>query len=147
MPALQIRSDGERSVADIAQIGFAALIERRRHADKHRVHVGNPRKIIRGGEMSRCDILADLVDRDVLDVAFAAVELFNLHGIGVETGDAVPGFGKTQSQGKPHVSAADNSYFKLCSLEILWLAVRWHQSESPLWGPKSSRKMQHALEN
>ena len=57
--------------------------------------------------MLGANVLLDLGAGDVADVALAVIELFDLAGIGIEADDAVPGFGKAQSQRQAHVAASD----------------------------------------
>ncbi len=97
---LQVRVDGEAGVFDVAQIGFAPLVERRRNADDDGVDVLEFREVGRSAEMLAVDVLLNLGLLDVLDVRFAGVEQGNFGGIGIETGDFVAGFGKAKSQGK-----------------------------------------------
>ena len=111
---------------DIGKIGFAPLIERRGHADHHGVHFRQAREIVGRREMLGANVLLNLGAGDVPDIALAVVELFDFAGIGVEADDAVPGFGKAQSQRQSHVAASDNSDFQLRSLEKFRLPLDRH---------------------
>ncbi len=120
-----------RRLFHVAKIWFAALIERRGHADDHCIHFREPREIVGGAEMLGGYILLDFIGRDVPDVTLAAIELFDFVGVGVETRYAVSGLGKAQSERQTYVAATNNSDFKLRAFKIFRLTVRWHPSESP----------------
>ena len=75
--SLQVRRDGKRGVLDVAQVRFAPLIERRRNADQHGIHVAQAREIGRGVEPLAFHVLADFFRGDVLDVRFAGIQLID----------------------------------------------------------------------
>ena len=77
LAALQVRLDGARGLLHIGEIGFAALIERRGHADHHRIHLRQAREVVGGGEMLGADVLLNFCCRDMADVALALVEFGN----------------------------------------------------------------------
>ena len=56
-------------------------------------------------------MLLNLRARYVTDIALAFVELADFVGIGIETDDAVAGFGKSQTQRQSHVAASDHPDF------------------------------------
>ena len=106
-----MRLDGDGCLLDVAKIGFATLIERSGNTNQDGVGFLELGKIGGGSEVAAVDELLNLGLLYVFDVRFAGVEHGNLGGIGIETGDFVAGFGKTQSQGESHVTASDNSNF------------------------------------
>ena len=93
----------------------------------NRVHFRQPRKIGGRAEMLGLHELLNFVLRNVLDVGLAAVQLFDFYRVGVKPGDAVPGFGKPQSQRQSHVATADNPDAELRALEVFRSAIGWHR--------------------
>ncbi len=105
----EIGRDGARGVLDVAQVGFAALVEGRGDADEDRVHFAKAGEIGCGVEMLGIDVSFDFFGGNVLDVGLAGVQLFNFGLIEVESRDALADVGKPERERKSHVTAADDS--------------------------------------
>jgi len=112
---------------DVAQIGFAALIERRGNADEDGVGFLQLLEIVGRAEMPAVDELLDLVPRNVLDVGLAGIELGHFVGIGIKSRDFVARFGEAQRQGQADVAAANDSHFEVGAFEKLRFPVDWHE--------------------
>src|SRR5205823_7478548 len=126
---LQVRINGKSGLLDITQIGFAAVVERRRDADQHRVGFSQLGEIRGGAEVLADDKFLDLIWRNVLDVRPAGIEHGNLIRVGIETDDLVTRFGKAQGQRQADVAAADDPHLEVGAFEEFGFAVDGHRSE------------------
>src|SRR5579872_1889775 len=125
---LEVRVDREAGVLDVAQVGFAAFVERRRDADDDGVDIFELGEIGGGAEVLAVDVLLNLGLLNVLDVGLARIEHRDLFGIGIESCHFVTGFGETEAEGKADISAADDAYFELATFEKFGFTVAWHLS-------------------
>ena len=111
LAALQIGLNRDGGLFDVAEVRFAAFVERSRNTNEDGVGFLELGKIGGGAEVAAVDELLNFGLLDVLDVGFAGVEHGNFGGIGVKAGDFVAGFCEAQRQGQAHVTATDDRHF------------------------------------
>ena len=124
---LQVGLNGQSSLLDVAQVGFAALIERRGHADDDGIAFFQFFEIGGGAKMLAVHKLLNLGLLNVLDVGLAGIEHGHFFGIGVKTRNFVAGFGEAQGQRQSHISAANDAYFELGAFEKFGFPVDGHE--------------------
>ena len=118
--------NGNGGLFDVAQIGLAALIERRGHADDDGVDVLQSSEIRGRAEMLAVDELLDLILGNMLDIGFACIEHVHFGGVSVKSRNFMSRFGKSQRQRQAHIPAADDSDFELIAFEEFGFSVNWH---------------------
>src|SRR6266851_5790129 len=92
--SLQVGINGNGGLFDVAQIGLAALIERRGHADDDGVDVLQFSEIRGRAEMLAVDELLDLILGNMLDIGFARIEHVHFGGVSVKSRYFMSRFGK-----------------------------------------------------
>ncbi len=122
-----MRINGNGGLLHVAQIRFAALIERRGNTNEDGVGFPHLREIVACAEVPAVDELLDLVLRNVLDVGLTGIEHRHFVGIGIKSCDSVPRFGEAQRQGQADVAAANDSHFELGAFEKLGFPVDGHE--------------------
>ena len=93
--------DRPRGPFDVAQIGIAALVERRRHADDDAVGFGQAAHVGGRLELVLANQLRERRRVDVLDVALAGLQLVDLRLIDVEAQAAKPAAVNARISGRP----------------------------------------------
>ncbi len=100
-----VRRNGLDRAGHIAQVGLVVLVERRGHADDHRIHGVNLGVVGRGAE-ARLLRFNNGLGQNAHDVGPARVERGHLIGRDVEAGDAETFAGKQQRQRQSHIAHA-----------------------------------------
>jgi hypothetical protein len=121
-----MRLNGLGGILDVTQIRLPVFIQGRGHTNDDGIHFAQLREVRSGVEMAAVNVLLNLVRLNVLDVRLAGIQHVNFFGIGVKTGDLVPGLCKTKRQRESDVAASDNANLQLGTFEKLWLSVRRH---------------------
>ncbi len=112
---MDVRGYGFGGLANIAEVGFMIVIERRGDADDEGVHVlsmgvlvGGP-KALRGGSRN-------LRFRDAVNIRPAIIQGLNLFGVDIESSYGEAGFIEEKCQWQSDIAKANDSYF--CGMRL-----------------------------
>jgi hypothetical protein len=107
---LQPLLDLQRRVHDVGDVGVAALVERRRDADDHRVRLLQRVEVGGREELLALELLRELRARDVVDVALALRERVDALRVDVEADDLEPFLGEGEAERQSHVAEAEHGH-------------------------------------
>ena len=116
---VDVRRNGLDRAGHIAQVGLVVLVERRGHADDHRIHGGDLGVVGRGAE-ARLLHFRNGFGQNANDVGPARVERGHLIGRDVEAGDAETFARKKQGQRQSHIAHAHDSDAGLSGCKFLF---------------------------
>ena len=85
-------------------VRLPVFVERRRHADDHRLHFSDPAEIGRGDELSLIYHLPYSSFTDMSDVALSAVQQLNLFGIDINAQHRHTGAGELDRERQSYIT-------------------------------------------
>jgi hypothetical protein len=103
----------------VRQIGLPPVIKGRWDANENGIDALQLGKIRRGDELFAVDVLSNFLGGNVLDVALARIQLFDLDRIRIKAPNTVPAPGKSQEQGQSHIAAPHDADFEIRPLKVL----------------------------
>src|SRR5438874_11949236 len=102
-------------------IRLAVLVERRRHANDHRLHLFDPAEISRSGKFPSIHRLGDVRWGDVIDITLLIIQKLHLPGINIQAKDGYTRPSKLERQRQPHITETNNGY--LHSVFIIFVSA------------------------
>ena len=122
--------DSARCVEDDREIRLALLRQRRRECDEDRLRIANHLIVERGADATGVHVRLQLLRRDVLDVALAAVERLDDAGLDVDEDDGATGVRKDLCERDADVPRADDGDVRLHAGERLPMRLRAIRSDA-----------------
>jgi hypothetical protein len=110
LPGAQVRRDRFRRAADVRQVRLAMLVERRGHADDHRVAGPQAAEIGAGLEALGLELRRNLGARNVPDVAFPARQRVDFRRVNIKPGGPKSLAREQQRQRQTHIAQTHQPY-------------------------------------
>src|SRR6476646_3680442 len=112
---MNVRGNGFGGLANIAQVRFVVLIERRRDADNQGIHILGMGIFVRGPKALGASG-GNLGWRDAIDIRPAIIQGLYLFRVDIEPSDGKAGFIEEQGQRQPDITKANDSDF--CGMRL-----------------------------